>query len=104
MGHFGMSAEMAKGNHFVIGMTDRFFMLTRAVPVAKTTDLYRALTFTNSVNKAYGIPNFHLTNNGSHFMSKVFEALCSFLNVTESKDNSLRSAKQTVKPSGTTKQ
>lgn len=67
------------GNRFILVITDRFSKLIHAVPLmaASATDV--AMAFLIHWIYQYGLLLYLLTENGSQFLSKFFEYVCSAL-------------------------
>jgi hypothetical protein len=71
------------GNRFLLVMTDRFSKLTKTVPLRTTMDFVCARAFCENWVYSYGDPLYVLTDNGSQFAAKFFQACCRELGVTK---------------------
>lgn len=80
----GLLLKTATGNQFVFIMTDLNSKLTRAVPTSKTSALHVPSIFCNHLIAAYKIPAYLLTNNGTQFVSQIFETICNYLGLKHS--------------------
>lgn len=61
-----------------ITINDLCVKLTRTIPAWKTTAIHIASILFDHWLVAYRVPTFHLTDNGSHFVSRLSETLCTF--------------------------
>lgn len=66
------SSRSAKGDQFVASITDCYSKLTRAIVTAKVAALRGALIFPKYQVMQYGIGYYLLSDNGAHFLSKIF--------------------------------
>ena len=73
----GPLPKSAKGNQYILVITDRYIKLARAIPLATTTASVVAETFLDHWVYPYGMPNYLLTDNGTQFVSKFFETISS---------------------------
>ena len=77
----GPLPKSAKGNQYILVITDRYTKLARAIPLATTTAPVVAEAFLDYWVYPYGMPNYLLTDNGTQFVSKFFETICSYLGI-----------------------
>lgn len=73
------------GNQYAIFMRDRYSKLARAVPTGKKASSYVSDVLFNSWVVPYAIPTSFLVDNLLHFVSKLFETLCTMLTAKHSK-------------------
>lgn len=66
-------------NHLII--TDRYTILTRAVPTSKTTGKHTANHFMKHCLTPYGIPTYFFTDSGMQVVKHFFVAVCALLGV-----------------------
>lgn len=64
--------------HFVLLMTDRYKKITKTVATSRKTNLHIAPLLLGNWVLPYRIPDYVLTDNGTQFISKVFESLCGY--------------------------
>jgi hypothetical protein len=69
------------GNRFLLVIADRCSKLTRTVPLRVTTSLAVAQAFCDHWVFVYGPPVSLLTDNGSQFAAKFFQAACAELGI-----------------------
>jgi len=77
----GPLPKSAKGNLFILVVTDRFSKLTQAVPLRSIKALDVSIAFVNEWVFKYGAPRRLLSDNGSQFISDLFQRVCSVLEV-----------------------
>lgn len=77
----GPLPRSSKGHLHLLVITDRFSKLTRVVPLATITALSVANAFINHWVFAYGAPARLLSDNGSQFTAKFFQAICTKLGI-----------------------
>jgi hypothetical protein len=73
----------SRGHRYVLVMTDRFSKLTRAIPLKGITAAEVALAFVEVWVASYGVPSFLLSDNGSQFVSKLFQRVAQLLGITQ---------------------
>ena len=77
----GPLPKTAHGNRHVLVMTDRFTKLIRSIPLRTTTASVVANAFLDNFVYVYGAPLHVLTDNGTQFATKFFDAMCALLGV-----------------------
>lgn len=65
-------------NQLVLGITDRFKELVRAVLTSRTTACRIESLFMDNLVVPCGIPKYVLANNGTQVISTIFESLWAF--------------------------
>lgn len=75
----GSLLKTSTGNRFVVVITDRYSKLTRAVPTKTNTAPQIVTIFMGNWAMPYGIPEFHLTDNGAQFFGKFFNSMRLYL-------------------------
>ncbi len=78
---FGPLLKTARGNQYLLMITDRYSKLTKSVPMKTMSAEAVAITFTNEWALTYGPPADILADNGGCFTSKFFTSVCQTLNV-----------------------
>jgi transposase InsO family protein len=74
----------AWGNRFLLVVTDRFYKLTRAYPLASTTaEVVAKVFFDGCVSAVYGVPCILLTDIGTQFVEKFFQTFCKILGIKQ---------------------
>lgn len=81
---FGPSPRTSDGSQYVVILTDRSLTLTQAIPTDKTSFAHVTNVFFDSWIVSYGRHAYVLTDNGVHFTSMLFAALCIMLDVEHS--------------------
>jgi hypothetical protein len=71
------------GNQFILIVCDRFTKLVRNIPLRTITSLAVAQAFCYHCVFAYGMPKTLLSDNGTHFSSKFFQACCIELGIKQ---------------------
>jgi Integrase core domain/Chromo (CHRromatin Organisation MOdifier) domain/Integrase zinc binding domain len=79
----GPVPETSRGHRYILVMTDRFSKLTRAIPLKGITAAEVALAFANVWVARHGVPLFVLGDNGSQFVSKLFQRVAQLLGITQ---------------------
>jgi hypothetical protein len=72
----GPLTKTVHGNRFLLVISDRFFKLTRTIPMRTTTALAVAKAFCTHWGFAYGPPKFLLSDSGTQFKAKFFIEVC----------------------------
>lgn len=80
----GPLTESTQGHRFILGMTDRFSKLVRAVPMRSISTLSVAKVFVRDWAFVYGPPAQLLSDNGKQFTAKFFQSVCRCLRVSVS--------------------
>ena len=78
---FGELVKTARGNQYLLVITDRFTKLTKTVPMKSVSASDLAKAFVNEWIFVYGPPAHVLSDNGKYFTSKFFQDVCRILNV-----------------------
>jgi Integrase core domain len=73
----------SRGHRYILVMTDRFSKLTRAIPLKGITAAEVALAFVEVWVASYGVLLFLLSDNGSQFVSKLFQRVAQLLGITQ---------------------
>jgi transposase InsO family protein len=68
-----------RGNKYLLVIADRFSKVTRVAPLSDITAETVATAFFNKWITVYGVPLLLLSDNGSQFASRFFQAVCSSL-------------------------
>lgn len=79
MDSLGPLPKRLSGQQFVVFMADHYTESTRSVQMLKTNASNIASLLLNKWIVPYGVPKCVLRDNGTHFISKIFELLCVFL-------------------------
>ena len=77
----GPLPKSTRGNLFILVVTDRFSKLTQAVPLKTIKALDVSVALVNELVFKYGAPWRFLSDNGSQFISDIFQRVCSLLRV-----------------------
>lgn len=77
----GPLSRNAQDNETEMLMTDRYSMLTRAVPILMTSATQAANIFLDEGISPFCIPSYVLTDNNSQFVNKFFKTMCRYLGV-----------------------
>ena len=77
----GPLPKSTKGFKHLLVMTDRYSKLAQVVPLREITALNVAKSFVNHWILHYGPPARLLSDNGSQFISKLFQYVCTELKV-----------------------
>lgn len=70
----GPLQKSKSGNQYVIGITERYYKLKRAITVTKETEPHVAAIFNYNWVIPYGIRTYMLTDNGPQIVEKLFAA------------------------------
>lgn len=73
--------KSARGNLYILVITDRFSKLAQCTPLRTTTAVVVAKAFLERRVYVYGGPRYLLTDNGKQFVAKFFESVCGMLGV-----------------------
>jgi transposase InsO family protein len=79
----GPLPETKRGNRYLLVIVDRFTKLTRTVPLSTTVASEVARVFVEQWYCVYGPPVVLLTDNGTQFVAKFFQAVCKLLGVKQ---------------------
>jgi Integrase zinc binding domain/Integrase core domain/RNase H-like domain found in reverse transcriptase len=71
------------GNRFLLIITDRYYKLTKAVPMRKITANEVSCAFFVHWIACYVVPLILLSDNGAQFVAKFFQAICTTLGVKQ---------------------
>ena len=77
----GPLPKSTRGNLFILVVTDRFSKLTQAIPLKTIKALDVSVALVNEWIFKYGAPRRLLSDNGSQFISDIFQRVCSLLRV-----------------------
>ena len=78
---FGPLLVTARGNQYLLMISDRYSKLTKSVPMKSISAEAVARAFTDEWALTYGPPKDLLSDNGGCFNSKFFTSVCTILNV-----------------------
>ena len=79
----GPLPETAAGNRFVLFIGDRYSKVTQAVPLRTIYAHDVAHAFFKHWILPYGVPLLVLSDNGSQFAAKFFQAVCAVLGIKQ---------------------
>lgn len=80
----GPLPKTKKGNHrFILVIGDRYTKIAQAVPLETITAHAVAHAFFNHWILPYGVPLLVLSDNGSQFAAKFFQAVCAVLGIKQ---------------------
>ena len=79
----GELLRTARGNRFLLVISDRFSKPVRTVPLKRITAFEAAKEFVHHWVLVYGPPLLLLADNGMQFISKLFQEICSLLGVKD---------------------
>lgn len=80
----GRLIRTARGNEYLLVITDRFTKLTRTGPLRTISAMNVARAFVENWVFRYGPPIDLIADNGKQFTSKFFQSVCQILNVHNS--------------------
>jgi RNase H-like domain found in reverse transcriptase/Integrase zinc binding domain/Integrase core domain len=75
--------ETKRGNRFLLMMTDRFSKVTKVAPLRHITADDVAFAFFVHWVSCFGPPLILLSDNGSQFSARMFQAVCSMMGATQ---------------------
>ena len=78
---FGELIKTARGNQYLLVISDRFTKLTKVVPLKTVQATEIAQAFTHEWVTHYGPPRELLSDNAQYFDAKFFQSVCKVLNV-----------------------
>ena len=79
----GPLPKTPRGNQFILVVCDRFTKLVRTIPLRTITSLAVAQAFCYHWVFVYGMPKTLLSDNGTQFSSKFFQACCIELGIKQ---------------------
>jgi transposase InsO family protein len=77
----GPLTKTSKGYQYLLVIADRFSKLTRTIPLKTITTFEVASAFCHHWVFVYGAPRLLLSDNGTQFNSKFFQACCQILGI-----------------------
>jgi hypothetical protein len=77
----GPLTKTSKGHQYLLVIADRFSKLTRTVPLKTIATFEVASAFCHHWVFVYGTPRLLLSDNGTQFNSKFFQACCQILGI-----------------------
>ena len=78
----GPLTKTKKGHRFLLAITDRFTKLTQGIPLRRIDAYAVAVSFVEAWIFKYGPPKTLISDNGKQFTAKFFQAVCSFLGLS----------------------
>ncbi len=78
---FGELHRTARGNQYLLMVTDRFSKLTKSIPLKGVSAAEVATAFVNEWVFNFGPPTSLLADNGKCFTSRFFQSICKILNI-----------------------